>query len=72
MDLNDYELGSIKKMLKAAQKDTDAASMTVLGENMANAEGCVLILKGRRETQWLYQTLVRQGRLTHSKPIVCK
>jgi hypothetical protein len=67
--LDHVEKAKAIKLLDVCSKDTDAASLVVLGPDMEHSTGCVLVLKGRQETEWLRAMLIHQRLLTPHKEI---
>ena len=68
--LDRLEKEKARKLLDVCGQDSDAASLVVLGPDIRHATGCVLVLKGRDETHWLRDMLIRQRLLTAAKEIV--
>lgn len=67
--LDALEMEKSIKLLNVCGQDEDAASLVVLGESIRTAKGCVLVLKGRDETHWLRDMLIRHKLLTQAKEI---
>ena len=68
--LSPLEKQKARKLLDVCGQDTDDASLVVLGPDIRNATGCVLVLKGRAATRWLRDMLIRHELLTPAKEIV--
>ncbi len=69
MPLDKAEMAAAQKLLTNFERDTDKASVIFLGSNITNATGCILVLKGNKEAQWLRTALIAQGVLTPNKEI---
>lgn len=67
--LDRVEIAAATALLREAGNDTDRASFVVFGESLKAATGCVVVLKGREETVWLRDMLIRQKLLTPGKSI---
>lgn len=56
-------------MIAMAEKDTDAATCFVAGENWETAGGCIIVVKGREEAFKARNLLANAGLLTPWKPV---
>lgn len=70
MRIQDFDLPELEDMLREAMEDTDNASMTVLGGDLSEAQGCIVIVKGGIQTRGLLNFLQEYGYITPGKPIV--
>lgn len=70
IEINDYAIPSLLKLLTNANKDTDACSITYFGTHaIQDADFAVIIVKGREQTK-LVSTLLENAKLyTPGKPI---
>lgn len=60
---------TVKQLLAAADKDTDAASVFYFGASQSDFDGAVIVLKGREHTQYVVDVLLRQNLLTRGKSV---
>lgn len=71
LDRIDFEaMPHIEALLMMANQDSDAASVAVLGENLDEAQGAIVIIKGRLNVWALRAWLIQNGMLTNGKPVV--
>jgi hypothetical protein len=63
------ERRTVQQLVDAAAKDTDAASVFYLGTNLADADDCIVVIKGREHSRYVVDMLQRQQMLTPAKPV---
>lgn len=56
-------------LLRRAERDPDRAVVWVLGEDMARAEGAIIVIKGQKEVEFIRGWLERQRLLTPEQAI---
>lgn len=70
INLKDYNIPSLRELLKRAAKDSDAASFIYFGERHPGpADFAVIIVKGAEQVEMTAQALERLKLYTPGKPI---
>lgn len=69
IDAGRHNLPTIGKLIAKANRDTDAASVFILGNNLDDCQGALIIIKGNTETLQARLGLARDRLLTLGKPV---
>jgi hypothetical protein len=60
---------TVRQLLDASAKDTDAASVFWCGSSDKDSDDCIIVVKGRQHSDYIIDVLVRQKLVTPGKPV---